>query len=233
MQSSKIETSILKDISILYVEDDSSTQDIIAEILRDFCDNVKLASNGKEALNIFNKHQVDLIITDIEMPSLNGLELLSLLRKDEIGVPVVIFSAYTKTDYLLSSIHLDVLDYVTKPVSYMKIKNALYKAAKTINAHQNIYFKILNNLYYDRKNGYIIENGENIKLQKKERLLMNLLIENRGNLVNYATIEKVLWSDLDDVMTATALRSVVKKLRQKTTTAFIDNLSGCGYKLIM
>ncbi len=232
MQNSQISTSILKNSTILYVEDDCDTQEIIAEILREFCDDVKLANNTEEALNIFHAHQIDLLITDIEMPGDNGLKLLEKLRREENNTPVIMLTAYTATDYLLSSIHLNVLDYIVKPISYTKIQDALFKASNMMNNENKIYFKIADGLYYDKRNSNLIEDEKSIILQKKERYFLDLLIDAKGELVSYETMEKALWSDFNEVMTSSALRTIVKKLRQKAAINFIGNVSGFGYRLI-
>ena len=232
MQTSQLLYSILKDIVILYVEDDSSTQEIISEILGEFCLDVKLASNGKEALDIYKKHMIDLLITDIEMPYMDGIALVEKIREDDISLSIIMLSAYSTNEYLFRSINLNVEAYIVKPVSYTKIKEALIPVAKKLTDKKSIYIKITQNLFYDKHNGCLIENEKEQDLQKKERALMELLVENRGNVIFYEYIEKVLWSDNDEVMTSSALRTVVKKLRAKVEQNFIVNVSGSGYKIV-
>jgi len=231
MHSSQILSNLLKELTILYVEDDSITQDIISEILRDFCWDVKLASNGEEALSIFENENIDLIITDIEMPQMDGIAFIEEVRKSDISTPVVMLSAYTDSRYLFSSINLKVESYVVKPVSYQKIKDALFKVATHLKETKNIYTRISKSLAYDKLNSFLIEGDKKIELQRKERILMDLLVDKKGDLVEYSTIEKALWSDMGEVMTSTALRTVVKKLRKKTNINFIENISSSGYKL--
>ena len=231
MQTTQVLSAILKDITIFYVEDDLSTQEIISEILEEFCSDVKVASNGEEAYEIFQNEKVDPLITDIEMPKKNGIELVKAIREESRTFPVIILSAYSTHEYLLSSANLKIEAYIIKPVTFSKIKEALLSVAKTLNETKNIYVKISKELSYDRLNGSLVETDKKIDLQKKERDLMNLLVENRGNLVTYSSIEKALWSNKDEVMTSTALRTVVKKLRAETEFDSIENISGSGYKL--
>ena len=233
VHSSNIYTTILQEITVLYVEDDFNTQKIISEILMKFCSNVKLAANGKEALEIFNKNKIDLIITDIEMPQMNGIELIEELRAVDKNVAVIILSAYSNKEYLFSGINLKIESYILKPISYTKLKNALFGVAQMINESQKIYIKISENLFYDSLNGYLIQDKQEIGLQKKEKVLMDLLVQSKGSLVLYDVIEKALWSDFNEVMTPTALRTVVKKLRKKSDQTFIQNVSGSGYKLVI
>jgi len=232
MQSPNYLLSVLKELTVLYVEDDLSTQNIIAEILREFFRSVKVASNGLDALTIFENEHINLIITDIEMPELDGLKFIQSVRENDICTPVIMLTAYTDSKYLLQSINLKIDSYIVKPISYTKIKDALFKLAKAIYKTNNIYINICNGLAYDRLNSSLILNNSRISLQKKEKMLIELLIENKGDLVLYSQIERRLWSDFNDVMTSSALRTVVKKLRQKVDLDFIENVSGSGYRLL-
>ena len=233
MQNSKIYTTILKEISILYVEDELHTRSIISEILDNFCANVLVASNGKEALEVLKSENIDLIITDLEMPQMDGISFIKELRKTDRKTSVIILSAYSTQEYLFASINLRIEAFILKPISYTKLKDALFNVAQTINDTENIFIKISHNLSYDRLNGSLIYNNKKINLQKKERYLMNLLVEKKGNLVSYEMIEETLWNSFDVAMTPTALRTVVKKLRKKVDQELIENVSGTGYKLII
>ena len=124
-------SNILNNITILYVEDDMSTQKIISEILKEFCKEVKLASNGLEALNIYKQGSIDLIIADIEMPQMNGIELVENIRKKNITIPIIMISAYSQEKYLLSCLNLGINGYILKPINYKKLKDSLFKVAKT------------------------------------------------------------------------------------------------------
>ncbi|MEA1983789.1 MAG: response regulator, partial [Campylobacterota bacterium] len=230
MNYSQIDTTILKDLTFLYVEDELLTRDIISEILMEFCHDIKVASNGEEALNIFKREKIDVIITDIEMPKSDGIDLIENIRQIDLNTPIVVISAYSTTSYLLSSIHLDVSEYIIKPISYTKIENSLLKVASSLKP--NMIHQISRELSYDKVNGFLVELDKKTALQKKEKLLMDLLIGNSGNTVDYETIEQVLWSDFNEIMSSTALRTVVKKLRQKTEVKFISNVSGLGYRII-
>jgi YesN/AraC family two-component response regulator len=133
MATAQVLNILLKDMTILYAEDDLSTQNIISEILMHFCDNVKLASNGEEAFEIFKKEDIDLIISDIEMPRTNGLEFIKNVREIDPIIPVIMISAYNLREYLLGSINLRIEGYILKPITYTKIEKLLIQAAKTIN----------------------------------------------------------------------------------------------------
>ncbi len=232
MNNFKLFADLLSEITILYVEDDKSTQSTISEILQQFCKKVKVASDGVEALLVYKQGDIDLIITDIEMPNMSGIEFVQRIRDEDSITPVIMLSAYSNKRYLLSCLNLNIDSYIIKPVSYAKIKDALSKAARTLQQTANIYTKISDELAYDKINGMlIIRDSEKITLNKKCKDLIDLLLLNRNKLVLYSEIEQEVWFKYNDVMTQSALRTVVKKLRAKVDTDFIDNVSGLGYRI--
>lgn len=111
--SKKLET-----LTLLYVEDDEDTQKSASLILEDYVQTLILANNGKEALEILQKQKVDIILTDILMPKMSGIELIKNIRnsKKNSQIPIVIATAHTETQYLLDAIRLKVDGYILKPI---------------------------------------------------------------------------------------------------------------------
>ncbi|MEA3499310.1 MAG: response regulator transcription factor [Campylobacterota bacterium] len=232
MTDSKELSKLLKEINILYVEDEDSTRNTISEILNKFSDNVRLASNGLEALEIYNNDSIQLIITDIEMPVMDGIKLIEEIRKNDIVTPVIMLTAFTTSEYLLPSANLNVQSYIVKPINLNKLKEALYKATEYLNLTSNLFLHITKELSYDKINGVLISHeNQEVHLNKKEKALMNLLVENKNKLVTYSQIEYAVWYHFDEVMTDSALRTVIKNLRKKSDVKFIDNIAGLGYKI--
>lgn len=225
---------LLKEITILYVEDDIESQKEISDILQKFSDNVLVASNGIEAFDIFNNNEVQLIITDIEMPKMDGIKLVTKIRENDISVPIIMLTAHTQNDYLLSCVNLNIQAYIIKPINSLKLKEALYKIVEYLNLTSNIYIHINHELSYDKINALLISSvDKDYKLNKKEQALMKLLTQNKNKLVTYEQIEQSVWSVFNEVMTSSALRTVVKNLRKKSKLNFIENVSGLGYKLFV
>jgi len=232
MIDSKELSKLLKEITILYVEDNKATRDIISEILKKFSNNIITASNGDEALKIYKTQSIQLIITDIKMPVMDGMKFIDRIRKDNIILPIIMLTAYSDNDYLLSCANLNIQAYILKPINYIKLKEALLKVTQYLNLTSNIFVHISKELLYDKLNGIlIIQETQEINLNKKEKAFMNLLVEHKNNLVTYSQIEYSVWNYFNEVMTESALRTVVKNLRKKTEIKFIDNVSGLGYKL--
>ncbi len=232
MTSVKELSKLLKEISILYVEDEDDARGIMSEILNKFSNNIIVVKNGKEALEKYNEESIQLIITDIEMPIMNGIELVKEIRKDDIVTPIIIMTAFVSNDYLLMFANLNIQSYLVKPITYKNLKDSLFKVTEYLNLTSNIYMHISKELAYDKINGVlIICETQEIHLNKKEKAFMNLMVENKNKLVTYSQIEQTVWSEFDEAMSETALRTVVKNLRKKSDIKFIDNIAGQGYKL--
>lgn len=122
------------DISILLLEDDEKIRKSLARTLSIKITNVFEVENPRAALEILKKHKIDLIVSDIEMPEMDGLTFVETLRKSNFNMPVIITSAYTNPEYFKKAIDLKIDKYITKPVklndlfdaidnSYTKIRN--------------------------------------------------------------------------------------------------------------
>jgi len=231
MTNKKKLVDLLKEITILYVEDNELTQEIIIDTLSLFSKNVIVASNGEEALAIFKKDDIQLIISDIEMPFMDGIKFISHIREINITVPVIMTSGHFQENYLYACANLNTQAYILKPISSVKLKDALYKVAQYLNVTSSILINITHSIQYNKNKAILIDNEKEHKLNNKEKLLLDLLIENKNKIVTYSQIEQLVWLSFDEVMTQSALRTVVKNLRKKSNSKFIENISGSGYLL--
>lgn len=226
--------NLLKNISILYVEDDTQTREEMTNVLSQISNSIFVASTGSEALEMYEKISPQIIISDIAMPNLNGIDFIKKIRENNIRIPIILLTAYNEVEYLLPAANLNIQSYVIKPITSTKLKEVLYNALEFLNMNSSIYLEISKDFKYDKDNSEIINSlNEKIKLNKKETHLINLLIANQNRVVTYSEIERHVWMEYDEVMTSMALRTVIKNLRKKTSTDFIQNVSGQGYKLVI
>ncbi|MFW6307716.1 MAG: response regulator transcription factor, partial [Campylobacterales bacterium] len=103
-----------KHLSLLFVEDDSIILEESVKTLEIFFDKVYSASNGKEALEIYRVQKPNIILSDIFMPNIGGLELVQTIREDDYKTPIIFLSAYSNRDILLKSINLSLDAYLIK-----------------------------------------------------------------------------------------------------------------------
>jgi diguanylate cyclase (GGDEF)-like protein/PAS domain S-box-containing protein len=124
----------LKNLSILYVEDDDRIRGQLCQFLARRCAKLYLAENGEEGLKRFEEHRPDIIITDILMPVMDGLKMGEAIRANYPKVPIIITTAFEEPRYFHRAIDLNVDKYVTKPVNLDKLEVALLKCAHAIRA---------------------------------------------------------------------------------------------------
>ncbi|MEZ4693536.1 diguanylate cyclase [Arcobacter aquimarinus] len=125
---------VLKDISVLYVEDENDVREFTSKLLSSLLKKVYTAQNGLEGLEIFeeNKENIDLIISDINMPKMNGLEMCENIRKINNEIPLVITSAHNDTSFLKKAIDVGVNTYAMKPIDLYQLIESIIKAMEPI-----------------------------------------------------------------------------------------------------
>ncbi|MCT7494055.1 EAL domain-containing protein [Aliarcobacter cryaerophilus] len=139
--------SNLKNITVLYVEDEKDLREVTSSILQSFTKNQYIAANGQEGYELFLKHnsEIDLIISDINMPILNGLEMIKKIKDINKNVPIIVTTAFSNKEYLLEAIDIGVDKYVLKPVDVSKLLQAM---SQSLNYHElkDLYLDSLTNL---------------------------------------------------------------------------------------
>jgi len=122
-----MDLNCLKDCVILYVEDEPSVRTQTKMILDDFVKEVRVASNGKEGLEMALEGGIDIIITDIMMPEKNGIDMLKELKGEHDNeIPVIMTTAFTETDYLIEAIRLKVDGFIIKPINIKDLISSIY-----------------------------------------------------------------------------------------------------------
>ncbi len=127
-----------EDISVLYVEDDLSVRESTEVFLTSIFTNVDIAVDGKEGLEMYLNSKYDLLITDVNMPNMNGLELSEKIREIDTVIPILIISAYSELDNFLTSIKLGIDGYLLKPIEIKQFFTLLAKIIKRIENHNSL-----------------------------------------------------------------------------------------------
>lgn len=127
---------LTKNLNILYAEDDEFIQEALTAYLKKLFHNIDTAKNGKEALELYIKNDYDIVISDIQMPILNGIELTKKIKEIDNEQIIIISSAYSDNQYFLESIKLGVDAYILKPIDYQLLNSAFYKVASKIKKYK-------------------------------------------------------------------------------------------------
>jgi DNA-binding response OmpR family regulator len=219
----------VKHIRILFVEDDDIARENGVEYLENYFEQIFQARDALEALKLYEEHEPHIIITDIQMPKLNGLEFIKRIRQKDAQTQVIVLSAFSDTHYLLKAIELKLVKYLIKPVTQQALDEALSICLESLENNSSNIIHLDEDSIYDMFNQTLYANNAFIKLRTKELLLLQLLLKNKMRYVTYMEIENVVWEGLP--MSKDALKTVVKNLKTKLPKNIISNLSGTGYKI--
>lgn len=221
---------ILKSSSVLLIEDDGRVREKFNRLLSVYVNKVYEASNAETAFEIYNNNKPCFIITDIEMPDINGLDFIETLRKKNDKVPIIIISAHSNKEYLLFSIKLQLIDYLIKPIVQDKLFQALEEVAKIIKKTTLLnVIKISDEIIYDPINKTVNVFNTLVRLTVSENKLLELLLLNRGNVVTKEMVEEKIY--IFKEMSDTALKNIIYKLRKKLVKDVIKSVDKLGYTI--
>jgi DNA-binding response OmpR family regulator len=218
----------LKNSTILYIEDDEITRENISSFLKRKCKNFFVAVDGKEGLELFEKYNPDIIITDIEMPNLDGLSMAKKIRKQSPSTQIIITTAYASQEYLIEAVNLHLIKYIVKPISLPKLNEALANCEEFLEDSVITKINFNKTSFYDTYTKELIKDKEVISLSKTERALLDLLIKNHPAPTSYETIDSNVY---EFASSKNAIKLLVKSLRTKINKDSIANVSGFGYNV--
>lgn len=179
--------------SLLYIEDESFIREMVVEYLSDYFVTIYEATNGKEALEIYTEKKPDIIITDIEMPHMNGLEFSTQIRKQNSDIPIIITTAYTTTSYLLHAVELRLIKYLIKPIEEDKLEEALAICFEQLENQNPSIISLTKTHQYDTLNQTLIFNKSDIiSLTLSQSKFLNLLIKHKNRAVSYQELENYI-----------------------------------------
>jgi len=135
--------------NILYVEDDKSSSDEISFFLENHVGNLYVANNGKEGLQLFKDNHIDLIITDVQMPVMDGISMITEIKKFDKNIPIIITTAFNETNYLIAALNLGINKYVLKPINLKELISNIIQLIEE--------FEVIDYGYYIDINANIIE----------------------------------------------------------------------------
>ena len=218
----------LKSFTLLYVEDEVGIRNNIYEILECMFKDISVASNGEEAFKLYEEKKPDLIITDIQMPKMTGIELIKKIRLRDSKTRVIITSAFTDLEYMLEATELHLVKYIVKPITEENLSLALESFIKSFEGSS--IFNIIPSCIYDDSKSLVTGPSEEYLLTKKENIFFKLLLQ-KNRIITYVEIENILW-DENQIMTQNALRLFIKNFRKKLPKDLLKNIQGTGYQLL-
>ena len=219
-------------LKILIVDDDLDIIEILKYNLNNYGYSVKSANNGIKAIKKAKKFLPDIILMDVMMPEMSGIEACSEIRKiDQLSNTIIIFLSARSEDYTqISAYDAGADDYISKPVKPKILIKKISNIAKKIKS-ENTYSKILDfgSLKINREKYLVVNNKNEILLPRKEFELLFLLGSKPEKVFTREEIMNKVWGSLDIVGDRT-IDVHIRKLREKIGEKHIKTIKGVGYK---
>lgn len=219
----------LKSYNLLFLEDNLNFAKNTSEFFSLLFHSVYHAASIKEALRLFQKNTIHLIISDIKVEDGNGLEFIEAIRREDSHVPIIVLSAHKDEDFLFRAIRLGLCDYLLKPIVHDELMEALKKAQAIM---EQIYCHIKHlkeEYYYDYSKQVLVVENREVTLTDKESRLIELLLKQPATAISKMAIEVAVYGD--EGMSDSALKNLLLRLRKKTDPEFIRTVPGIGYRL--
>ncbi len=115
----------LKNFTILYVEDEETTQELISEILKTSCKEVFIANDGEKGLELYKEKSPDIVLSDIAMPNMDGLTMSEAIKEIDPNQPIALFTAFSQSAYLKRAAEIGIATYILKPLNEEQFFNSL------------------------------------------------------------------------------------------------------------
>ncbi|MDP2078848.1 MAG: response regulator transcription factor [Sulfuricurvum sp.] len=217
---------------ILYVEDDHRIREKMQTILNRRFSNIHIAENGLIGLDLYHKISPRVMIVDLRMPQMGGLELIQKVREIDPNVHIIVTSAHSDKEDLLSAINLNVNRYLIKPINVNELLTHLNEEYDRYTKKNANIIPLSHCHNYDLNNKNLLKNNRSLQLTKTENDILHLLVTNPNVPMDYTRLETEIWGNIP--MTKYALRTHVMQLRKKLGNEItIKNFSGQGYMLIL
>lgn len=234
MQTNQLENLIkcTKTLKLLYIEDNIDVQQQTTKMLKSFFVHITVVDNGKIALDAFKKHNTfDLVITDIEMPLLDGISLIESIRKICKKIPIVVLSAHDNKDYYSTTVNYGIDGYILKPYTLDQIIQTLSFIVEKYefkSNSQNIK-KLDFDFSWNSELKQLSRNNQTFKLSKNETKLFELFINANGQQISYDKITYHLFDTPEDNIKK--IRNIITRLKMKLGYDLFETIYSHGYSL--
>jgi DNA-binding response OmpR family regulator len=214
------------------VEDEPKIQANIIEYLESYFGTVYVASEGKEALALYEEHHPDALLLDINLPFLSGLEVAKHVRKKDQTVKIVMLTAHTEKEKLLAATELKLTKYLIKPIAPKLFKETMELLAQELRQNPSRFINLASNCTWNKEQEVLRIDDVPVVLTEKEHRLLKLLLEHKGFAVSNEDIMVSVWEDaFNKDISLDSIKNQISHLRKKLPNDCIDSVYGKGYLL--
>ncbi len=223
-----MDNNFLKELKVLLVEDEENLSQLLKNAIGDNFDSFTIANNGKDGIEKFKEISPDLVITDIMMPVLTGLEMAKELKQIKPNISIIILSAFSDKDKLLNAIDVGIVKYFIKPFDPDELLNYIISISSTLGSNLIL---LAEQFKFNKVTGSLYKNNKLVPLSRKEKDFLQLMVQKSPEVINDVCIKSVLWKD--EEVSDERLRTFIKRLRIKTSKRLVQNVKGQGYQIAL
>lgn len=217
---------------ILFIEDEKETRQNYVLYLKTLFSEVYEAADGEEGYKIYREKKPHIMIIDINLPKMSGLELLKQIRQSDHTTKAIMLTAHTDKNFLLEATTLKLTKYLVKPVNRRDLKSTLDKTIDELQSYKVTPVKKIifdKNCFWNSETKEFVYFGEVVELTAKEKKLLELLLLQPSKTFTYNEIFDHFWQE--ESFTLNSLKNLVKRLRKKIPCDIISNVFNEGYRI--
>lgn len=215
---------------LLLLEDDTNLSETVCEFLESKGYEVLAVFDGEEAEEAMFEHHFDLFLLDVNVPSLNGFDLLSKVRKEGNTTPAIFLTSLNAIENVEEGYESGCDDYVRKPFALKELLFRIESILKREFFHSpKSTLSLSESVVFDTNTNTLLVDNQPVQLQKKEAILLKLFLQKPNEIITHAFIMSHVW-EYDEEGSDDALRTYIKNLRKIIGKDRIVNLKKLGYK---
>ncbi len=218
--------NLLKNISVLVIEDDKLARTAIKQGLKPYCKSFFDAKDGLDGLELFKEHPIDIIITDIHMPNLNGFEMIKEILKLKPEQLFIVMTSYDTDQNILNSINEGACNFLRKPLDIEELQTALLLNSGSIKYKK---LQLTDEILIDYQSEMIYKDGEAVYLSYKNNKIFWILSFNLNKLVSYELFEDYVYDGR--AINKGTLHNAILRIKRQFQSINIENIPNLGYIL--
>lgn len=216
-------------MKLLLLEDDIVLSEIISEFLLSLSYDVTVCYDGFDAEEKIAEERFDLLLFDINVPNINGLELLKRLNDEDKKIPVIFITSIQSSNELKKAFEIGADDYIKKPFDLEELEARINNVRRIYNIEQGSGIEIAQGLVFYPDQMIIEKESKKIQMKKKESLILHYLIRNKNRIISKDELINNIYG-YEEIPTDATIRTYIKNIRQMIGDGFITTIKGTGYR---
>lgn len=216
-------------MKIFLLEDEKMLQTSIVEYLETLGHQCFAINDGLKGCEHLENECYDLLILDINVPTLNGLDLLEKLNQGRCNTPAIFISALIDIEKISEAFELGAADYIKKPFHLKELALRVEKVANELLKAKREHIVLSQSYSYIKKENKLLFQGKEQILTKKQHLIIECFCQNIGSMITFDIFREYAWHN--DFVSDATIRAELSRLRKSLKEDFIQNYKGVGYKV--